>query len=46
MTLLYILLAVIVVLFIWFVAAYNGFIKLINRAKEAWADIDVQFQTL
>lgn len=44
MTFLYILLAVVVVLFVWFVAAYNGFIKMITRAKEAWADIDVQLK--
>lgn len=28
----------------WFIAAYNSFIRLINRAKEAWADIDVQLK--
>lgn len=44
MTFLYILLAVVVVLFVWFVSAYNGFIKMITRAKEAWADIDVQLK--
>ncbi len=39
-----IVLAIIAVLIIWFVALYNGFIKRINRAKEAWADIDVQMK--
>jgi LemA protein len=28
----------------WFVFAYNRFVSLINRAKEAWADIDVQLK--
>jgi LemA protein len=29
---------------LWFVFSYNFFIKTINRAKEAWADIDVQLK--
>ncbi|MBU0546820.1 LemA family protein, partial [Patescibacteria group bacterium] len=32
------------VLIIWVVAIFNGFISLRNRAKEAWADIDVQLK--
>lgn len=28
----------------WFIAVYNKFIKFINRAKEAWADINVQLK--
>jgi len=32
------------VVVIWVVGAYNGFIRLINRAKEAWADIEVQLK--
>src|SRR5438105_824291 len=44
MTLLYILLAIIVLAVIWFIASYNGFVRLVNRAKEAWADIDVQLK--
>ncbi|MDP3902280.1 MAG: LemA family protein [bacterium] len=28
----------------WFIAIYNGFVRLLNRAKEAWADIDVQLK--
>ncbi len=27
-----------------FIGLYNGFIKNINRAKEAWADIDIQLK--
>jgi len=44
MTLLYIILAVIVVAVLYIVFSYNQFISLINRAKEAWADIDVQLK--
>jgi len=38
------MLAVLVVLVFWAVFAYNKFITLINRAKEAWSDIDVQLK--
>jgi LemA protein len=44
MTILYILIAVIVVLVLWVIFAYNGFVAKVNRAKEAWADIDVQLK--
>jgi LemA protein len=44
MTLLYIILAVVAVGVIWFIFSYNSFVSLINRAKEAWADIDVQLK--
>ena len=40
----YIILGVLVVLIIWFIAAFNGFVTLRNRAKEAWADIEVQLK--
>jgi LemA protein len=39
-----IIIAVIVVIILWFVFSYNGFVALRNRAKEAWADIDVQLK--
>ena len=42
MTLIYILLAVVVVVLIWLVGIYNGFVTLTNRVKEALSDIDVQ----
>lgn len=29
---------------IWAVAAYNRFVRLTNRAKEAWSDIEVQMK--
>lgn len=41
---LYIILGVIAVVALWLIASYNRFIRLINRAKEAWADIDVQLK--
>jgi len=44
MTITYIVLGVVAVLIGWFVASYNGFVVLVNRAKEAWADIDVQLK--
>jgi LemA protein len=37
--------AVVLVLgILWFVGSYNGFVSRVNRAKEAWADIDVQLK--
>jgi LemA protein len=39
-----IILAVVVGLGGWLVAMYNGLIKLKNRVKEAWSDIDVQLK--
>ncbi len=44
MTLLYILIGVVVLLVLWAIVAYNRFVTLIQRAKEAWADIDVQLK--
>lgn len=44
MTLIYILLALLAILLGWGIATYNGFVRLINRAQEAWADIDVQLK--
>jgi len=40
----YIMLGILVVLVFWAIFSYNRFITLINRAKEAWADIDVQLK--
>lgn len=39
-----IILAIVVVLAFWVVASFNGLVVLKNRAKEAWADIDVQLK--
>jgi LemA protein len=44
MTLIYIIIAVVIIGIIWIIASYNHFITLINRAKEAWSDIDVQLK--
>ena len=44
MSIVYFLIVVIVVLVIWAIFAYNRFVSLINNAKEAWADIDVQLK--
>lgn len=40
-TIIYILIAVLV---LWAVFAYNSFIRLATRAKEAWSDIEVQMK--
>jgi LemA protein len=44
MNLTYIILAVLAAAIFWAIFAYNNFIKLIQRTKEAWADIDVQLK--
>ncbi len=41
---LYILLGILAVIILWAVFAYNRFVTLVNRAKEAWADIAVQLK--
>ncbi len=33
-----------VLVVVWVIAVYNRFVRLIQRAKEAWADIDVQLK--
>lgn len=35
---------IIIVLLVWGIAMYNRFVRLVNRTKEAWADIDVQLK--
>ncbi|OHA78486.1 MAG: hypothetical protein A2V96_02540 [Candidatus Yonathbacteria bacterium RBG_16_43_6] len=44
MNIVYIILGIIAVVAIWAIISYNGFIRLVNRTKEAWADIDVQLK--
>ena len=41
---LWVIIIVVVVVFFWIVGVFNGLIRLKNRAKEAWADIDVQLK--
>ncbi len=36
--------AIIVVIVLWAVIVYNGLVSLVNRTKEAWADIEVQLK--
>ena len=38
------ILGIIVIVLFWIVLTYNGLVKLRNRAKEAWSDIDVQLK--
>lgn len=40
----YILFGILGVAVIWFISIYNGFVRLVNRVKEAWSDIDVQLK--
>jgi len=44
MSILWVILIAIIVVAAWFWSTYNGLIKLKNRTKEAWADIDVQLK--
>ena len=40
----YTILVVIILLILWAIFAYNRLVTMVNRAKEAWADIDVQLK--
>ncbi len=44
MSIIYILVGIIVIIAIWVIFAYNRFVVFVNRAKEAWSDIDVQLK--
>jgi LemA protein len=44
MTTTYIILGVIVGIVLWAIWAFNHFVTLVNRAKEAWSDIEVQMK--
>lgn len=41
---LYIVLGILALIVLWVIVAYNGFVSLRNRAKEAWSDIEVQMK--
>ena len=36
--------AILALAVVWLIVEYNGFVRLLLRAKEAWADIDVQLK--
>lgn len=38
------LIAIGIVIVIWLISMYNNFVRLVQRTKEAWADIDVQLK--
>ena len=44
MTYIYILIAIVVILLVWLIAAFNGLVTLRNRSQEAYSDIDVQLK--
>ncbi|MFA5877785.1 MAG: LemA family protein [Candidatus Staskawiczbacteria bacterium] len=44
MSITYIIIAIVVIVLGWVILGYNGLIRLRNRTKEAWADIDVQLK--
>ena len=44
MTILYIVLVVLALIAVWVIFAYNRLVRMVQRAKEAWADIDVQLK--
>ena len=41
-TLTIVLIAIVALIVLWLVAAFNSLVRLRNRSKEAWSDIDVQ----
>mgnify|MGYP001171796933 CR=1 FL=1 len=44
MTTLYVVLGVAAVIILWVIGTFNKLVSLVNRGKEAWADIDVQLK--
>jgi LemA protein len=44
MIILWILIVIVVILVIWYIAAYNGLVRGRNRTQEAFSDIDVQLK--
>jgi len=43
-TTMYIIIAVVVLIIFWIISVFNGLVRLKNRVKEAWSDIDVQLK--
>ncbi|MBM2825580.1 MAG: LemA protein [Dehalococcoidales bacterium] len=44
MTVVWVIIGVVVILLIFFIATYNGLVRLRNQVKNAWAQIDVQLK--
>ena len=44
MNIVYILIIIIAAIILWLVGVYNSLVRLKNRMKEAWSDIDVQLK--
>jgi len=44
MTILYIVLGILVVIALWVIVTFNGFVAMVNHAKESWSDIEVQMK--
>jgi LemA protein len=44
MSLLMIIAFIVALLLVWVIFVYNSFVRLVNRGKEAWSDIDVQLK--
>ncbi len=44
MTILYIVIGVVVLIILWAIVVFNGFVRLKHRVNEAWSDIDVQLK--
>lgn len=44
MPLIYVIGGIAILAVLWLIGVYNGFVRLMNRTKEAWADIDVQLK--
>ncbi len=44
MTATYIVFGILVLIVLWLIYAYNNFVRLTTRVKEAWSDIDVQLK--
>jgi LemA protein len=44
LTISWVIITILVIIALWVIMAFNGLVTLRNRAKEAWADIDVQLK--
>lgn len=44
MLIMWIIIAVVALIILWFVGSFNHFVTMKNRVEEAWADIDVQLK--